>query len=53
MPDGLYAEVEEHLRMVQTRMGKTFGDAQDPPRCSGSRCCRSIASARRRTPPWA
>src|SRR4051794_9491992 len=30
VPAGLLAEVEHHLRLMQTRMGKTFGDAQDP-----------------------
>ncbi|MFG1918926.1 pyruvate, phosphate dikinase [Micromonospora sp. NPDC048898] len=30
MPAGLLTEVEHHLRLMQTRMGKTFGDAADP-----------------------
>src|SRR4051794_39924201 len=30
IPEGLFAEVEHHLRLMQTRMGKTFGDAHDP-----------------------
>ncbi|MEU4689896.1 pyruvate, phosphate dikinase [Actinoplanes sp. NPDC023714] len=30
MPDGLLTEVEDHLRLIETRMGKTFGDPQDP-----------------------
>src|SRR3954468_16532963 len=30
MPAGLLAEVEQHLRLMQTRLGRTFGDAKDP-----------------------
>ncbi|MDG4811079.1 pyruvate, phosphate dikinase [Micromonospora sp. WMMD1120] len=30
MPAGLLTEVEHHLRQMQTRMGKTFGDPRDP-----------------------
>src|SRR3954470_7050885 len=30
VPDGLFAEVEEHLRQVETRMGKRLGDPRDP-----------------------
>src|SRR3954452_2668935 len=30
MPAGLLADVEQHLRLMQARMGKTFGDAHDP-----------------------
>src|SRR4051812_22155348 len=30
MPTGLLAEVERHLQVMQTRMGKTFGDPRDP-----------------------
>ncbi|GIF02061.1 hypothetical protein Ari01nite_95250 [Paractinoplanes rishiriensis] len=30
MPKGLFAEIEHHLRLVQTRIGKTLGDADDP-----------------------
>src|SRR3954453_3045516 len=30
VPPGLFAEVEEHLRLVQTRMRKTLGDARNP-----------------------
>ena len=30
MPAGLFAEVEQHLRLVETRMGKTLGDPHDP-----------------------
>src|SRR5688500_8010565 len=30
VPAGLFAEVEQHLWAVQTRMGKTFGDPEDP-----------------------
>jgi len=30
VPAGLFAEVEHHLRLVQTQMDKTFGDAHDP-----------------------
>jgi len=29
-PTGLFAEVEEHLRLVQARMDKTLGDPRDP-----------------------
>ncbi|HET6478848.1 MAG TPA: pyruvate, phosphate dikinase [Actinoplanes sp.] len=30
MPEGLLGEVERHLHLMQTRMSKTFGDAEDP-----------------------
>jgi pyruvate, orthophosphate dikinase len=30
LPDGLLAEVVEHLRQMQLRIGKSFGDAHDP-----------------------
>ncbi|GLW35791.1 pyruvate, phosphate dikinase [Actinoplanes regularis] len=30
VPDGLFADVEDHLRLMQTRMGRTFGDPDDP-----------------------
>jgi pyruvate,orthophosphate dikinase len=30
MPAGLLAEVEHHLRQMQTRIGRTFGDPKDP-----------------------
>ena len=30
VPDGLFAEVEEHLRRVETRMGKRLDDPGDP-----------------------
>ncbi|GAA3340781.1 hypothetical protein GCM10020358_29630 [Amorphoplanes nipponensis] len=30
VPAGLFAEVQEHLRLVEARMGKTLGDPQDP-----------------------
>nr|WP_221380758.1 pyruvate, phosphate dikinase [Actinoplanes polyasparticus] len=30
MPAELLAEVEQHLRQMQNRMNKTFGDAEDP-----------------------
>ncbi|GAA0815755.1 pyruvate, phosphate dikinase [Spirilliplanes yamanashiensis] len=30
VPDGLFAEVEEHLQMVEARMGKRLGDRHDP-----------------------
>ncbi|MFF5289455.1 pyruvate, phosphate dikinase [Paractinoplanes globisporus] len=30
MPTGLLAEVEHHLRQMQTRIGRTFGDPRDP-----------------------
>ncbi|WP_406063292.1 pyruvate, phosphate dikinase [Micromonospora sp. NBC_00860] len=30
MPAGLLTEVQHHLRLMQNRMGKTFGDAADP-----------------------
>ena len=30
MPAGLLAEVEHHLRLMQTRIGRTFGDPRDP-----------------------
>ena len=30
VPDGLFAEVEEHLRLVETRMGKRLDDPGDP-----------------------
>jgi pyruvate,orthophosphate dikinase len=30
VPDGLFAEVEEHLRGVQDRMGRRLGDPRDP-----------------------
>src|SRR6186713_218873 len=30
LPAGVLAEVEDHLRLMQNRMGKTFGDAEDP-----------------------
>jgi len=30
VPAGLFAEVEQHLRLVQTRMGKRLGDPHDP-----------------------
>src|SRR5215218_1919794 len=29
-PDTLFAELEEHLRLVEVRIGKRFGDAEDP-----------------------
>ncbi|MEU7755548.1 pyruvate, phosphate dikinase [Micromonospora sp. NPDC049171] len=30
MPAGLFTEVEQHLRLMQNRMGEAFGDAADP-----------------------
>ncbi|XVU27786.1 pyruvate, phosphate dikinase [Actinoplanes sp. CA-054009] len=30
MPEGLLAEVQRHLELLETRMGKSFGDAKDP-----------------------
>ncbi|NMO57251.1 pyruvate, phosphate dikinase [Actinoplanes sp. TBRC 11911] len=30
LPDGLFGEVEEHLRLVENRRGKSFGDPADP-----------------------
>jgi len=30
LPDGLLGEVEEHLRLLQNRMGKNLGDPADP-----------------------
>jgi pyruvate,orthophosphate dikinase len=30
VPAGLFAEVEQHLLLMQTRMDKTFGDPDDP-----------------------
>jgi len=30
IPAGLFAEVEHHLRVVQTRIGKSLGDPNDP-----------------------
>ncbi|MCU7728419.1 pyruvate, phosphate dikinase [Actinoplanes sp. KI2] len=30
MPAGLFAEVEHHLRQMQARIGRTFGDPHDP-----------------------
>ena len=30
IPDGLFAEVEQHLHLMQTRIGKTLGDPNDP-----------------------
>jgi pyruvate,orthophosphate dikinase len=30
LPGGLLAEVEHHLQLMQTRMGKVFGDPHDP-----------------------
>jgi pyruvate,orthophosphate dikinase len=30
VPPGLFAEIEHHLRMMQTHIGKTLGDADDP-----------------------
>src|SRR5215218_9096706 len=30
VPAGLFAEVQEHLLLVETRMGKSLGDPQDP-----------------------
>jgi pyruvate,orthophosphate dikinase len=30
MPEGLLAEVEQHLRQMQQRIGRTFGDPRDP-----------------------
>src|SRR3989454_505909 len=30
LPDGLEREVEEHLRALQEKTGKRFGDAEDP-----------------------
>ncbi|MFC7530073.1 pyruvate, phosphate dikinase [Actinoplanes sp. GCM10030250] len=30
VPRGLFDQVEQHLRLVQERMGKTLGDADDP-----------------------
>ncbi|BBH67798.1 pyruvate, phosphate dikinase [Actinoplanes sp. OR16] len=30
MPPGVLAEVEDHLRLVQNQVGKTFGDSGDP-----------------------
>ncbi|MEU8087904.1 pyruvate, phosphate dikinase [Micromonospora sp. NPDC049101] len=30
MPAGLFTEVEQHLRLMQNRMGKAFGEAADP-----------------------
>src|SRR5690348_9662509 len=30
LPDGLGAEVEEHLRALEERTGKRFGDPDDP-----------------------
>jgi pyruvate, orthophosphate dikinase len=29
-PEGMLAEVEHHLRMMQNQIGKTFGDSSDP-----------------------
>src|SRR5436189_1658513 len=30
VPAGMFADVEHHLRLVQAKLGKTFGDAHDP-----------------------
>src|SRR4051794_30537123 len=30
LPPGLFGEVEEHLRLLQNRMGKNLGDPADP-----------------------
>ncbi|MEV4346446.1 pyruvate, phosphate dikinase [Actinoplanes sp. NPDC049596] len=30
MPEGLLSQVQRHLELLQTQMGKTFGDADDP-----------------------
>ncbi|MEU4419210.1 pyruvate, phosphate dikinase [Actinoplanes sp. NPDC024001] len=30
MPDGLLAEIHDHLRLVEARMNKAFGDPRDP-----------------------
>jgi pyruvate,orthophosphate dikinase len=30
VPAGLFREIEDHLRLIQNRMGKHFGDAHDP-----------------------
>ncbi|GAA0504917.1 pyruvate, phosphate dikinase [Paractinoplanes deccanensis] len=30
MPEGLLAEVQRHLELLEARTGKTFGDAKDP-----------------------